>query len=161
MNDTTPSEDVASLREKAGFFDTLLSASAEGIAITDNVKKFVQVNSMFGEVFGQQPAELIGTKLPEWLAALDETVPRQWAELERRVHAHGSCRGFELQIPTNTAPRHFRINALLSKQTDRHPPGGIVSAWRDDTQRMQAEQTRRDTERTFHAIFNHTFQFTG
>ncbi len=138
------------------FFETLLRASTDGIVITDATQNIVMVNEAFCTFFGRRWQEVIETNLYVWLEQLNAAAPRRWAELEQHVRLEGTCRDVEFRMwcpatagsiegTTKDGERHLSVNAsLLERVTDKEG-GGIISIWRDITERVRMEEALQET----------------
>ncbi|MCP4691196.1 MAG: PAS domain S-box protein [Desulfobacterales bacterium] len=126
-------------RRTIKFFETLLRASTDGIVITDTTQNIVVVNDAFCALIGARWGDVVETSLLGWLERIGGAPPRRWAELEKRVRREGAHREAEFTLTTGGENRWFDVNASLLERVADEEWGGIVSIWRDVTQRKRTE----------------------
>ncbi len=121
------------------FFESLLQASSDGILITDSAQNVVVVNEAFCSFFGCRRRETAGVSLSAWLEQQCADGPQRWAALEHSVHTDGSCRDFEFQL-TTPEERYLSVSASPMEAVGDDGAMGIISTWRDITERKRAEE---------------------
>lgn len=121
------------------FFETLLSASADGIVITDRTQNIIVVNEAFCSFFERSLRDVRETSLFTWLEQLDPGAPQRWAELEKSARLGEVCRCIPFQVNNKAGVRYLGVNASLMKQQPGDGNSVIISIWRDITRQKQAE----------------------
>ncbi len=142
------------LRKSETKFKSLFEMLPLGIARIDWEGRFLQVNPAFARMVGRAAGEVI--KLSYW-----DITPRSYEALELRVleeiRAHGHTGPFEKEYIH--ADGH-RVPVVLHGVLVRAPDGedqlwGIVE---DITERKRAEQTLRESEQNYRALFEASSQ---
>ncbi len=148
-------------RQTVKFFKTVLSASADGIVITDSAQNIVTANDSFSALFGRRRREVVETSIFIWLEQLDSGAVQRWEELERRVRHKGEYRDVEFQMMTEEGPQHINVNASLLERGNDEEEGVIVSIWRDITERKWMEESLREAELRYRTMadFTHDWEY--
>jgi len=120
-----------------------LRASSDGIVITDINGKVIEASESFCAFLGLDRAGIIATDLAKHLERSGNRAGRRWAELEQRVLS-GATSGFcDLQLQTQRGIKRLNVSATPLAG------GGLVSVWRDETER---ERQQRDFRITQYAV---------
>ena len=122
------------------FFESLLGALTDGIVITDAAQGIVAVNEAFCSFFGRHGPDVVKTSLVVWLERLEAGAVERWSELEKRVRREGRCLEVEFRMQTSDGLRHFSVSAHLLESGADEERGGIISIWRDVTERVHMVQ---------------------
>ncbi len=130
---------IGSAPPPAKFFEGLLRASPDGIAVTDAAQTIVLVNEAFCELLFAPWREVVETSALVWMQQLAGDAPQRWAELEREARLKGTCRGVELRITKNGETRYLAVNASRLR-TPAEAETGMLSIWRDVTDQIAAEK---------------------
>jgi PAS domain S-box-containing protein len=166
---TKEAEAEEALRESEARYRTFLALSSEGVwrfdthhpvdttlPAAEQVEAFyregvlAECNVAFARMYGyERPEELVGTRLPDMMPQDD---PRNVAYLTAFVEAGYRLSGVEsYELDREGRPRVFE-NAIVGEVQD----GFLVRAWgtqRDVTERVWAEEARRESEARFRAVF--------
>jgi PAS domain S-box-containing protein len=126
-------------QQTVAFFETLLSASADGIVITGGSQNIIIVNEAFCSFFEKPLRDVKDTSLFTWLEQLDPGAPQRWTELEKRIRLQKVCRNIPFQLNTKEGVRYLSVNASLMKQQPVDGHSIIISIWCDITRQKQAE----------------------
>ena len=153
MEEQSTEHQLGAVQQTIQFFETLLCALSDGVAITDAAQKIIVANETFCSLFGKSWGEIVETGLPVWLGKMDPGAPQRWADLEKQVRSSGICRDVEFELPVpgpsgNAAGdvRQLSVNASGLKRAGGDDGGVIVSVWRDVTEHKRAEETLRQSE---------------
>jgi len=95
--------------ETAKFFQCLLSASIDGILVTDETQNIIVANEPFCSFFGQVPVNMLETNLLDWLKRVHEDCVRDWTEVDKNAHLKGSCQNIEFKM---ILPHETRFSVL-------------------------------------------------
>jgi PAS domain S-box-containing protein len=121
------------------FFGPLLSASADGIVITDRTRNIIVVNEAFCSFFEKSLPDVRETSLFTWLEQLDAGAAQRWVELEKCVRLREICRYVPFQVNKKEGVRYLSVNASLMEGQPGNGNSAIISIWRDITRQKQAE----------------------
>lgn len=142
-------------RQAVRFFVTLLRASTDGIVITDASRNIVMVNEAFCGFFDRSEQDLMNTSLEQWLGLLNPDALQRWTFLEHQVHIQGMCSDIEFwMIMKDGSRRHLSVNASIMQEVPGEERGGVVSIWRDVTDRVRAEEALRQSEAQKQALLD-------
>jgi len=128
------------------FLDALLSVSADGIAITDENGIVVEASDSFLAILGSDRSKVIASNLSSLLAESGAETTECWAGLLRRVKSGARQCDCEIDISTPYGARRLVVTA---SPLDAASDSGMVSIWRDETER---ERERMDLRFTRHAV---------
>ncbi|KKM06164.1 hypothetical protein LCGC14_1746730, partial [marine sediment metagenome] len=128
------------------FLEAVLSASVDGIILTDNAQNIILVNEAFCNLIGENKSDLLETNIFIWLEQFDENAMIHWSELEKKIHLKNSIHDIEFKKTKNGVVRYYSVNASLLKRVSIEERGFIVSIWRDITERNKAEQKLKGSE---------------
>ncbi len=121
------------------FIENLLSASVDGIVVTDANQEIIMVNKSFCSFFGLSNDDMIETSLLEWFKRFDGNTVKTWFQLEKNVHANNTSCNVEFKILLQDREAYFRVNASLLDQIESEGPV-IISIWRDVTELRQIQE---------------------
>ena len=102
--------------ETAKFFQRLISASIDGILVTDETQNIIVANESFCSFFGQVPVNILETNLLDWLKRFHDDCVRDWTEVDKNVHLKGSCHTIEFKMRLPHETRYFSINASIRER---------------------------------------------
>ncbi len=154
MEKTEEKTELQSVQQKIKLFDTLLRTSTDGIVITDFNQNIIMVNEAFCNFFGKDIGELAETNLFVWLEQLDGDAPKRWANMEKGVRKEGESRDVEFTKTTNDTALHMSVNASVIERVAEAENGGIVSIWRDVTEKKRAEEALQEREAQLSTILS-------
>ena len=137
--------------ETVNFFQRLLSASIDGILVTDETQNIIVANEPFCSFFGQVPVNMLETNLLDWLKRVHDDCVRDWTEIDKNVHLKGSCQNIEFKMRLPHETRYFSINASILERL-YGKESCILSMWHDSTSIKLAEEKLRMSEIKFHTI---------
>jgi len=137
--------------ETAKFFQCLLSASIDGILVTDETQNIIVANEPFCSFFGQVPVNMLETNLLDWLKRVHEDCVRDWTEVDKNAHLKGSCQNIEFKMILPHETRFFSINASILERL-HGKESCILSMWHDSTGIKLAKEKLRMSEIKFHTI---------
>lgn len=137
--------------ETAKFFQRLLSASIDGILVTDETQNIIVANESFCSFFGQAQGNMLETNLLDWLKRVHEDCVRDWTEIDKNVRLKGSCQNIEFKMILPHETRFFSINASILERL-YGKESCILSMWHDSTSIKLAEEKLRISEKRFHTI---------
>jgi len=137
--------------ETAKFFQRLLSASIDGILVTDETQNIIVANESFCSFFGQVQGNMLETNLLDWLKRVHEDCVRGWTEIDKNVHLKGSCHNIEFKMILPHKTRFFSINASILERLNGKE-SCILSMWHDSTSIKLTEEKLRMSEIKFHTI---------
>lgn len=126
------------LRQTVRFFEALLRASADGIAITDSGQNIIFANDTFCDLFCSSRQNLTETCISACVDKLGHDAHKRWNGLVSDVHELGVVKDVEFSMDTKTGIKNFAVNSSLLKSAD-FDKGIIISIWRDITKRKRAE----------------------
>ena len=128
------------------FLGALLRASNDGLVLTDSAGTILEASDSFCSLLGHTRLEVVGTNLHAWLKESSPAARRRWAELQRAVLGaarHGDC---ELELVTPNGVRRLSISAAALDPADGVGECGLVSVWRDETERRREKRDLRLTQ---------------
>ena len=137
--------------ETAKFFQRLLSASIDGILVTDETQNIIVANESFCSFFGQVQGNMLETNLLDWLKRVHEDCVRGWTEIDKNVRLKGSCHNIEFKMILPHKTRFFSINASILERLNGKE-SCILSMWHDSTSIKLTEEKLRMSEIKFHTI---------
>ena len=138
MKDEFMSKQVVSKLQTIKFIENLLSASVDGIVVTDANQEIIMVNKSFCSSFGLSNDDMIETNLLGWLKRVDGNMVRTWFQLEKDLHTNNTCHDVEFKIILQEREAYFSVNASLLDQIECDGPV-ILSIWRDVTKLKQIQ----------------------
>ena len=137
--------------ETVNFFQRLLSASIDGILVTDETQNIIVANEPFCSFFGQVPVNMLENNLLDWLKRVHEDCVRDWTEIDKNVRLKRSCHNIEFKMRLPHETRFFSINASILERL-YGKESCILSMWHDSTSIKLAEEKLRMSEIKFHTI---------
>ena len=137
--------------ETAKFFQRLLSASIDGILVTDETQNIIVASESFCSFFGQVQGNMLETNLLDWLKRVHEDCVRGWTEIDKNVRLKGSCHNIEFKMILPHKTRFFSINASILERLNGKE-SCILSMWHDSTSIKLTEEKLRMSEIKFHTI---------
>ncbi|MCK4761557.1 MAG: response regulator [Candidatus Aminicenantes bacterium] len=146
MSEQKIKQEVEAVQQMVVFFDSLLSASADGIAITDVDQNIILVNEAFCSFFDSSWRDVMKTNLSLWIKKLGRDARQQWEDLEKKVHLKGECREVVFTKNTKDGKIYLSVNASLLKQDSGL--SSIITTWRDITKHKQVERELRNAKET-------------
>jgi len=152
MSERPNKGELEAAQQTAHYFESVLKASGDGIAIIDSTQTILLVNDGFGEIFGRSPQELVDTNLFDLLKQLDSEAPERWAEMERAVRSGEECPNVEFRTVSPLEARHLSVRASLVEAGGEEERGVIVTVWRDITRRKRAEDALSEGEERYRQI---------
>jgi PAS domain S-box-containing protein len=66
----------------ARYLDGFLRASSDGLVITDSAGTILEASDSFCSLLGQTRADVVATRLLQWLKPSGAAAERRWTELE-------------------------------------------------------------------------------
>lgn len=135
------SQDIEILKKTVRFFEAVLSASQDGVLITNEDAVVLVANQSFCSLFDCFPGDLIETSLFDWLSAFERDPVSDWLALQNAVYSKGVCSNIEFELMNDAVPQFFSVNASsLTLQTDEERGAlAVVSIWRDVTLKKNTE----------------------
>ncbi|CAK8714957.1 hypothetical protein KKHLCK_04020 [Candidatus Electrothrix laxa] len=129
------------LKKTVKFFEAVLTASQDGILITNEDAVVLVANQSFCSLFDCSPGDLIETSLFDWLSAFERDPVSDWLALQNAVYSKGVCSNIEFELMNGAVPQFFSVNASsLTLQTDEERGAvAVVSIWRDVTLKKNTE----------------------
>ncbi len=131
--------------------------STEGMAIVDLEGNLLFLNKAFANMHGYDPDELIGKNLsifhtPEQMPSVDAA--------NRKLREEGEFSGevWHLRRDGTEFPTLMKNSLLRDSEGN---PIGMIGSVRDITEQKSIEDSLREREHRFRAIFDHSFQFMG
>ena len=146
---------------------------AEGIAlIKSSDGSFVYTNPKFEQMFGYEAKDMNGEQDLNGNKDLNDKkvsianfkdLPARFKHLAHQIQQMCSEQGESTCEIQNTKQDGTPLWCRVHTSTFEHPEYGWVqvAVHEDITERKQAEQAQRESERRFQAIFDQTFQFVG
>ncbi len=133
----------AQLRESVADYRALFEQASDGIVITDEAFRFVDVNPRLCEMFGYERDEFMGASV------LGLAAPELGPELERSMQALR-----EGQVGPEERQALHKDGRKLTIETHSRwlPDGRLVTIVRDVTERRRAEDALRENESRFRAV---------
>lgn len=122
------------------FLEALISASIDGILLTDSNQNIIIVNQAFCDFFGKQKGEVIETNLSVWLDQFDGDVHHSWLKIEETVFNKGAILNVEFQKTMKNLKQQFLVNASLLKQEEKEESRNVLSIWREVSKLKSIEQ---------------------
>jgi PAS domain S-box-containing protein len=132
------------LREREGELRLLADLAPVGLARCDRELRYRFVNASYAHVFGFEPAEIVGKRMPEVIEA--ETYARIAPQIDAVLGGQHVEYEIELAVQPTLGLRVFQV----AYEVERDAYGaavGFVAALVDVTERRRAEQALRDADR--------------
>jgi len=141
---TERKEAEEALQESEARFQRLAEAAFEGIRISDQ-GTIVDINDQAGQMFGYEPAEMIG------MSALDFVAPESRSLVQKNImsQSDGPYEYMALRKDSSTFPVEVRVRAFPYK--GRMFRIGVI---RDMTKYKEAEEALRQSEERFSRAFH-------
>ncbi len=128
-------------------FRAIFEHSAEGIALWDDDRRFLEANGALEEVFGVEQGGLVGRETGEFArSSTPEHVEAAWRELFEQGRQHGRL---AIRRPDG-AVRMVEYSAVANVL-----PGQHLSVMRDVTDQVAAEDALREATERFSAAFRY------
>lgn len=142
---------ASALRIEKAYFEHLFENAPEAMVLADNRSVIERVNGEFSRLFGYAPEDVVGQSLDEMLAphALAE------ARMLTSESAHGRTIRFDSQ-------RRRRDGVLVHVSVIGTPVVtdgrqiGVYAVYRDNTQRVRAEEALKTSDRYFRSLMANT-----
>ena len=131
--------------QTARFLGALLRASSDGLVITDSAGTILEASDSFCALLGRPRCELLGASLHAWLEESGTSAVRRWAELVGTVQGDARRAECELDLATRSGVRRMSVSASAVDRSDGPVTCGVVSVWRDETERRREKQDLRLT----------------
>ena len=140
------------LQESEQLYKALVSASPDGVTVTDLSGKAVFVSEKTVNLFGEDSQEsILGRSILDWVAPEDRS---RAIDNIRRILEGAVLPGSEYQMTRKDGSRFIgEVNSALLRGP-KNETRGLVSFARDITERKQAETALRKSEEQFHKIFH-------
>ena len=143
MNERSLINELKSSQRTIRFFETLMSASADGIVITDASNHIIIANDAFCGFLGRRRRDIIETNLFDWLELMGDRATSKWTRMEENVRREETAQNIEFNIEADGAMRYLSVNTSLLEQVASEERGVIVSIWRDITERKKMMEDLR------------------
>ena len=140
MNIRSKKDELEAAQQTIRFFEILLRASTDGIAITDVAQNIITANEAFCAFFDAPRRNVIETNLFVWLEQINGDAQQRWADLEKQTRLEGACHDVEFNLMKKHENKWLSVNASLLERVAGEDTGVIISIWRDTTERKQAEE---------------------
>ncbi len=128
------------------FLDAVLSASNDGIVITDADGIIVEASDSFLAILGLDRCAVLATDLRILLAKSGGNDGETWTDLLHAVKSDARRGECELEMLTPNGIRRLRV---VASSLDGTGSGAMVSIWRDETER---KREKMDLRLTRHAV---------
>jgi PAS domain S-box-containing protein len=135
--------------QSAQLLNTVLKASSDGIVITDVHGTVIEASESFLAILGLDRRDVIAGSLGARLAELSPEAGKRWIELQQRVQSDARRGDCELELATPNGTRRLSVTVSARDVMEHESAGGLVSIWRDETERRREKMDLRFTQ---HAV---------
>ncbi len=144
------------LRENEKKYRSLVDNYNHPLNVYDTELNLIIMNHVAAEGLGGEPQDFIGKKLNEYFPDKAE----EMMERHRKIIESGKPADFEerFELPSGEMWTWTNLHPLFDKNGNVY---ALQSISYDITERKQAEEALKESERKLRAIFDQTFQFTG